>query len=105
MPKVKYEKVEYYLFEPPDKIRIITYYRRKKRPTLKQYAIRKFFGILAQKTKSLKGVTLHKEKKRLMPTSAYAVGKAIEGIKAEDLITPELIKEYEKKFKVKVKKI
>ncbi len=101
MKKFKYEKVTRYKFIPPDIVKIITYYRKKGIPTLKQYAIRKNFGKFAKQTKGLKG-TIQVEDHPI-PKSAYEM-KKVTGIKAEDLITPELIKEYEKKFGVKVKK-
>ncbi|MCL6577968.1 MAG: hypothetical protein K6T73_01090 [Candidatus Bathyarchaeota archaeon] len=94
MEDVKFEKVTRYTYRPPDQIKITTY-NRKKTTSLKQFAIRKRFGEIASKTRGIKGVV--RDEERLMPKSAHEM-KIIEGTKAEELITTEVRKEYEKRF-------
>lgn len=102
MPRHKTETLTWYKWHDPDKIKVITYKRRKPKPTLKQFALRKNFGLVAHKNKGLVGTTVHNG--YLMPSISKEM-KEIIGTKSEDLITPDIIKEYDKKYVKKKKEL
>lgn len=106
MTRIKRETISYFgkaIIDPETgeiKVPIITYKRRKPKPTLNQFALRKNFGKRAKDTKGIKGVTYVGN--RLIPNSAKAM-QDITGIISDKLITPEIIQEYHKKHGSKKK--
>lgn len=101
MARVKRETITYYGKSFIDqetgetKVQVITYRRRKPKPTLKQFALRKNFGNLAKDSKGTKGVSTTGN--RLIPNSAKAM-QSITGTVSDELITPEIIEEYQKRY-------
>lgn len=102
MPRYKTETLTWYKPHDLDKIKVITYKRRKFLPTLKQFALRKNFGQVAHKNKGLSGTTVYDG--YLMPNISKEM-KEIIGIKSEDLITQDIIEEYNKKYGKKKRKL
>lgn len=87
----KYKKIKVAKWTKDGKILIFERRLKKRLPTLKQYAIRKYFGSLASTTKGVKGVV--RTSTGLIPKSSKIMRDLLK-LDADDLITPELEREY-----------
>jgi len=89
------ETVTRYTYYPPDIVKV-TSYKRRRTLTLKQFAIRRHFADLAKNTSGIKGTKIVNG--RPMPSNAFRMKQSL-GTKADDIITPEVIAEYNATYK------
>lgn len=81
-------------------IQIITYYRKVKPPTLKQFLHRKFVKLTMSQIEGKSGIMKDPETGRPAPASAVIARDMMKGKKAEDIMAehPEWVEEYKKEY-------
>lgn len=80
------------------KIQKVTYYRTVKKPTLKQFLMRRAFQEVAEETRDEKGVVPDGD--RVIPKSAKQMRNKLKGLTAEEIAErrPDLVAEYHRKY-------